>query len=658
MKKILAILLAVVMLLPMFAVTTSAAGPEVFTLDISTYLDKSLNFAHESGVTTISGNSGVVYFSIPASFRGATKAEIEFESISGGSVKLFSTGGEYWDAATTHAKIDWVSAGTPVATLNFNATDNIEFLSIYLDGAGSAVIKSIKFYKPAATVGGPVATSTVRAENLLTPDSTSKPCDIVADGTLIAITPSAWASMTYTAPVENATSAKILLDAAGWLEFGVNYEGGGSVNYQEWYSEYTLTLDPTKTIDTFVIITADAIKVKSVSFDAVFNSVADAVAGANENGSVTLTADTTIAVADAEAAEAKGVTIYKGTTNTEAPKGYEWKGVGYLVKSAAPVNPNPTPTTDKKGVGGFIFINENYHAMLLGGRFLAMPHNDNGTGFCPTCRAELPATVPEEPETPDETETPDEPEVSNDILVPLTNGNFLWGQEKCVLTEGEVAKLDFSSTGQIGFGIPAEANGATQCVIEFEPLTIETIFKVAYNDGTPVTEKYMYPGDSTLTLNITPDAAMYEFRVQAQEVGVVNIKSVTLVMPEGAEEPTDDEGLLPLTPGNFWWGHEVCTLTEGEVTTLSFSAAGGMGFGIPADLAGANKVVVEFDSLPIDVILKVSYTDGTEVSEKWIDAGTKTFTLDIISTAAFGEFRVQAMAGGTVGIKSVKFVKD
>ncbi len=49
--------------------------------------------------------------------------------------------------------------------------------------------------------------------------------------------------------------------------------------------------------------------------------------------------------------------------------------------------------TKNGGIAGFIYVNEKYHAMLVGGRFLCMPHNDSATGFCPTCRAEISPTV-------------------------------------------------------------------------------------------------------------------------------------------------------------------------------------------------------------------------------------------------------------------------
>ncbi len=46
-----------------------------------------------------------------------------------------------------------------------------------------------------------------------------------------------------------------------------------------------------------------------------------------------------------------------------------------------------------KEVNGYIYINEHYHALMVGNRFLLMPHNDKGTGYCETCQAEIIATV-------------------------------------------------------------------------------------------------------------------------------------------------------------------------------------------------------------------------------------------------------------------------
>ncbi len=47
------------------------------------------------------------------------------------------------------------------------------------------------------------------------------------------------------------------------------------------------------------------------------------------------------------------------------------------------------PKTDKKKVSSnlaFIYVTDEYHAVLIGGRFLAMPHTDIG-GYCPMCHA-------------------------------------------------------------------------------------------------------------------------------------------------------------------------------------------------------------------------------------------------------------------------------
>ena len=51
------------------------------------------------------------------------------------------------------------------------------------------------------------------------------------------------------------------------------------------------------------------------------------------------------------------------------------------------------PKTEKSARTGYIYVNEKFHAFLTGGRFIAMPHTENGTGFCPVCKAEIAPTV-------------------------------------------------------------------------------------------------------------------------------------------------------------------------------------------------------------------------------------------------------------------------
>ena len=48
-----------------------------------------------------------------------------------------------------------------------------------------------------------------------------------------------------------------------------------------------------------------------------------------------------------------------------------------------------------KLTGGCVYLNENYHAFIVNGRFLAGHHIDNGSGFCPLCRAEINTTPAE-----------------------------------------------------------------------------------------------------------------------------------------------------------------------------------------------------------------------------------------------------------------------
>ena len=58
-----------------------------------------------------------------------------------------------------------------------------------------------------------------------------------------------------------------------------------------------------------------------------------------------------------------------------------------FVTPATPVTP-VTPVT-VPGFRGYIYVNEQYHAMFIGKHFIALEHIDNGTGVCPLCHAEL-----------------------------------------------------------------------------------------------------------------------------------------------------------------------------------------------------------------------------------------------------------------------------
>ncbi len=79
----------------------------------------------------------------------------------------------------------------------------------------------------------------------------------------------------------------------------------------------------------------------------------------------------------------------------------------------------PTTNTNKSNRPvAFIYVNENYHALLIGGRFLCMPHTDNNTGFCSTCRAEIAPTV--------EDDTPVEDRVV--VLYNADSGKYVTGE--------------------------------------------------------------------------------------------------------------------------------------------------------------------------------------------------------------------------------------
>ena len=65
---------------------------------------------------------------------------------------------------------------------------------------------------------------------------------------------------------------------------------------------------------------------------------------------------------------------------------------GFTLHEVKFVTPAPqTPSTYVKFTGfrGYIYVNEQYHAMFIGKHFIALEHIDNGTGVCPLCHAEL-----------------------------------------------------------------------------------------------------------------------------------------------------------------------------------------------------------------------------------------------------------------------------
>ena len=51
-------------------------------------------------------------------------------------------------------------------------------------------------------------------------------------------------------------------------------------------------------------------------------------------------------------------------------------GLFYVAKSSATIS-------------GVIYVNQNYHALVLGGKLVMVPHTDNGTGYCDGCHSEI-----------------------------------------------------------------------------------------------------------------------------------------------------------------------------------------------------------------------------------------------------------------------------
>lgn len=53
------------------------------------------------------------------------------------------------------------------------------------------------------------------------------------------------------------------------------------------------------------------------------------------------------------------------------------------------------PIETSKKISGCIYLNEDYHALIVNGRFIVYPHADNGSGFCTACKGVIVADTAE-----------------------------------------------------------------------------------------------------------------------------------------------------------------------------------------------------------------------------------------------------------------------
>ena len=53
------------------------------------------------------------------------------------------------------------------------------------------------------------------------------------------------------------------------------------------------------------------------------------------------------------------------------------------------------PIETSKKISGCIYLNEDYHALIVNGRFIVYPHVDNGSGFCTACKGVIVADTAE-----------------------------------------------------------------------------------------------------------------------------------------------------------------------------------------------------------------------------------------------------------------------
>ena len=51
------------------------------------------------------------------------------------------------------------------------------------------------------------------------------------------------------------------------------------------------------------------------------------------------------------------------------------------------------PVQEDNKISGCIYLNNDYHALIVNGRFIVYPHTDNGTGFCAACKGVIESSV-------------------------------------------------------------------------------------------------------------------------------------------------------------------------------------------------------------------------------------------------------------------------
>ena len=83
-----------------------------------------------------------------------------------------------------------------------------------------------------------------------------------------------------------------------------------------------------------------------------------------------------------------GIFAANSNVNDYLPEGeYETDEDGNII-----VGEVQLPSVNKNNsdrITGCVYLNEDYHALIVNGRFIAQPHVDNGTGFCVACKGAI-----------------------------------------------------------------------------------------------------------------------------------------------------------------------------------------------------------------------------------------------------------------------------
>lgn len=337
MKKLLAIILAVTMLLPVFAVNSFAASYD-FSLD--TFGSSGWDSSYDKSSKTITFNNAWTGRGWWIGDDGIALTDIESITINFAENTIGCQ--VVVDYATATDQTFDCAAGTTSVTATFTE-DPVSQVYILSYAAGTIVLDSVSVTPRTPAAEEPDDD----VEVIYTNDSglPSTDCGVANPWDFVNIVGNCWDRTN----VVNCTVEKFSEKLA---------EG----------ADFVMVVSENSGDDAKLVFNGD--------FDNGYKLTRTDIGGGKYELSVSL----------ADVAEKLGSTTFDTVcvqTNFNNFKLHEVK----FVTPATPVTP-VTPVT-VPGFRGYIYVNEQYHAMFIGKHLIALEHIDNGTGVCPLCHAEL-----------------------------------------------------------------------------------------------------------------------------------------------------------------------------------------------------------------------------------------------------------------------------